>query len=264
MFGALLAALAASSTACTSQVVDAVLGCDDASCAGAPAQRVPLPVHRYSFDATGTDEVRDSIGGRSGVLVGARYGTDADAGSVVFAGEQLGEYVDLPSHMLWGLRDATLESWVKWRGGGRWQRVFDFGEDETGVRGQQGTSPRSYLFLAFKPEPRVAFKKPSSTEEIFADTGVPMVTDVQTHLAVVVDDTNQSLALYVDGRLGAIVDFPDSLSDIYDTSAWLGQSLYRIDAEFGGSMAEFRIYDTALSADQLLDTYLAGPNALAQ
>ena len=256
-------AIGAFVSACSSQSVDAVIGCQ-AGCAGNSGQSGLRPVHRYSFDASGTNEVLDSIGDRHGTLVGGRYGTDAELGSVVLAGDFSGEYVDLPQHLLWGLRNASFEAWVTWRGGARWQRVFDFGEDETGIAGSRSAPPRSYLFLTFRPAPRVAFKKPPlSSAEVIVDAAVDMPEGVLTHLGVVVDEDNRSLTLYMEGRAAGSSQFFDSLSDIYDVNDWLGRSLFPIDADLGGSISEFRIYDRALTAEQMFASYAAGPDALA-
>ena len=96
--------------------------------------------------------------GWNGVLVGAVYGEGEAAGTVLLAGKDSNQYVDLPNHLLDGLKDVTLEAWVIWAGGGAWQRIFDFGEDETGVDGSRNGVPRSYIFLSFNPRPRFALR----------------------------------------------------------------------------------------------------------
>jgi hypothetical protein len=51
-----------------------------------------------------------------------------------------------------------------------------------------------------------------------------------------------------------------SLSAINDINCWLGRSQYSADADFGGSIDEFRIYSAALTALQVRTSNLAGPN----
>ena len=265
-------ALVSLAIGCSSQTVEAVSGgCDPANCAGSggaagsPNTGQVRPIHRYSFDANDGVQAIDSIGQATGTLVGAEFGVDENGGGAVqMAGETSGQYVDLPSHLVTGLRDATFESWCTWQGiGGPWQRIFDFGEDETGVEDSRSTSPRSYLFLAVRPNPRAAFKKPPTVnQEIGVNGSSSMPVGVLTHLAVVIDETNQRMLLYVNGREEDSTKFDASLTEIYDVTFWLGRSLYRADADFAGSMSEFRIYDRALTAAQVLASYGAGADAL--
>jgi len=257
---------------CSSQTVEAVSGgCDPADCgasggaAGSPNSTPVRPIHRYSFQANDAGQAIDSIGQATGTLVGAEFGVDENGGGAVqMAGETSGQYVDLPSHLVTGLRDATFESWATWQGiGDPWQRIFDFGEDETGVKDSRTTSPRSYLFLAVRPNPRAAFKKPPTVnQEIGVNGSSSMPVGVLTHLAVVIDETNQRMLLYVNGREEDSTKFTGSLTEIYDVTFWLGRSLYRADDDFAGSFSEFRIYDRALTAGEVLASYGAGADAL--
>lgn len=288
---AVLLAGAAGALACSSHTIEAVGACVETKCdgvqsgqggggsnsggsssggsngtggssGGSSGSELVRPIHRYSFDANDSGQVTDSIGARNGTLIRGEFGRNEAAGTVVLAGENSDQYVDLPNHMLSGLRDATFESWATWLGGDPWQRIFDFGEDDTGVDDSRSGTPRSYFFLAVKPQPRVAFLKPPvHSAETVADGTMPMPVGVLTHLAVVVDERNQRLAIFVNGREEGSNRFTGSLTDVYDVNAWLGRSLFRADADYGGSFSEFRIYDRALTAAQVLASYAAGPDA---
>jgi len=223
-------------------------------------------IHRYSFDASpdGT-EVVDSVGGLNGALVGAVYGTGEATGTVLLAGKATNQYVDLPNHLLDGLKDVTFEAWVSWAGGDPWQRIFDFGEDDTGVDGSRAGQPRSYAFLACIPRPRFAFRPPPvQSAEILMTGATPFPTGSLTHVAVVIDDTAQLASLFVNGLESASTRFVGSLSDVYDVNNWLGRSQYIADAGFEGSFSEFRIYGRALSASDLAASFAAGPDARVQ
>jgi hypothetical protein len=220
-------------------------------------------VHRYSFDAS-TDgiEVVDSLPGRSGALVGATYGEGDAAGTVILAGKDSNQYVDLPNHLLAGLKDVTLEAWVTWAGGAQWQRIFDFGEDETGVDGSRNGVPRSYLFLSCNPRPRFAFKVPPSQSSELVMTGSnPIATAQLTQLGVVISETEQRASLFVDGLEVASTRFAGAVSDVYDVNNWLGRSQFLADPGFEGSFTEFRIYGSALSASEVAASFAAGPDA---
>lgn len=265
--------------ACGPQSIDAV-SCEKGPCAtagaggaggssgsGNPVQAgaggVLALVHRFSFDASPDGvEVVDSVGGRSGALVGAVYGVGEAAGTVLLAGKDSSQYVDLPNHLLDGLKDVTFEAWVIWAGGGTWQRIFDFGEDETGVDGSRTGRPRSYVFLACNPEPRFAFEQPPArSTEIVMTGATPFPMANLTHVAVVINETEQQAALFVDGLQTASTHFPGTLSDVYDVNNWLGRSQYLADPGFEGSFSEFRIYNRALSATELATSFESGPDA---
>jgi len=223
-------------------------------------------VHRYSFDASPDGvEVVDSVRGRNGALVGAVYGEGEAAGTVLLAGKDSNQYVNLPNHLLDGLRDATFEAWVTWAGGGAWQRIFDFGDDDTGVDGSRNGLPRSYVFLAFIPRPRFAFQQPpAQSSETVMTGGAQFPTGSSTQVAVVINETEQLASLFVDGAEATSTRFTGSLSDVYDVNNWLGRSQYLADPSFEGSFSEFRIYARALSASELARSFDAGPDALLQ
>jgi len=223
-------------------------------------------LHRYSFDVSPDGvEVVDSVQGRNGALVGAVYGDGEAAGTVLLAGKDSNQYVDLPNHLLDGLQDATLEAWVIWAGGAAWQRVFDFGEDGSGVDGSRNGAPRSYVFFSCNPRPRFAFKQPpDQSSEIVMTGGAAVASGRLTQLAVTIDESAQLASLYVDGVEAASTRFAGKLSDVYDVNNWLGRSEYLADPGFEGSFTEFRIYGMALSASQLAASFAAGPDAIVQ
>ena len=121
--------------------------------AGASTGGAGALVHRYTFRGEGID-VTDSVGTANGNVLGT---TLDGKGSVSVIDTSPEQYVELPSFILRGLRNATFEAWVTWSGGAEWQRIFDFGEDLSGEHGSRGTG-RSYLF--FTPD--------DGSEDLFA------------------------------------------------------------------------------------------------
>jgi len=220
-------------------------------------------LYRYSFDASADGiEVVDSVQGRNGTLMGAVYGDGDAAGTVLLAGKDSNQYVDLPNHLLAGLKDVTFEAWVTWAGGGAWQRIFDFGEDETGVDGSRNGAPRSYVFLSCNPRPRFAFEQPPSQSAEIVMTGASAFpTGKLAHVAVVISETEQRAWLFVDGAEAASTRFLGTLLDVYDVNNWLGRSQYLADPGFEGSFDEFRIYGRALTASEVAASFEAGPEA---
>jgi hypothetical protein len=238
-------------------------GSSGSAAAGMGGIGVQRLVHRFSFDASPDGlEVVDSMAGLSGTLVGATYGEGDAAGTVLLAGKDSNQYVDLPNHLLAGLKDVTLEAWVTWAGGSAWQRIFDLGEDDTGVDGSRNGVPRSYVFLSCNPKPRFAFKQPpAQSSEIIMTGPNPIPTGQLTQLAVVINETEQRAAMFVDGLEVASTNFVGTILDVYDVNDWLGRSQFLADPGFEGSFTEFRIYGSALTASELSASFAAGPDA---
>jgi hypothetical protein len=229
-------------------------------------------IHRYAFNGTGT-VATDSVGTADGSVQG---GTNArqsggvvalsgDLNSAGYAGEG---FVALPSNILSGLTNATFEAWVTWDGAGRtggtaWQRIFDIG-DQTGT----GSSAvgRTYLFVSASAGTtggplRAAYTTNGTTNEtlINASSGA-LPTGTRKHIALVVDDPNNTMSLYLDGAVVGFVQLNGVLASINDNNCWLGRSQFAVDPEFNGSLDEFRIYNVALSATQVQSSFAAGPN----
>jgi hypothetical protein len=243
--------------------------------------------HRYSFDGTG-DIASDTAGlvpdaavdpalpAADGVVVNT---TLTGSASVSLAGGMNGDdtddqYVRLPSGLLAGLESVTVEAWVTWYGGRTWQRIFDFGSNDSGVPDAQGSAGTSYLFLTTSYHvdedvnlARCAFKHPDFVLEVVVDATRPFPIGIETHVAVVLDAANDTLSLYLDGTLegsaqGAAVPpgIPLRANLVVDQNNWLGRSQYVADAELSASIEELRIYAAPLTSAQLRTSMAAGPN----
>ncbi len=222
-------------------------------------------IHRYSFTGLGTT-VTDSVDGAHGTVVNTELN---DSGSLDLAGTPTDQYVDLPNGLISGLVDASFEVWFTWNGSTSssddWQRIFDFGnsDDEEDVQGYGIT----YIFLSPRnglvPKGIVlSYSINGSLAEIPAIASDPAQIGAVTHLGAVFDDTNDRMWLYVNGEPDPSegVRFTGALSAINDENNWLGRSQYNTDPELGASLHEFRIYDVALSAEQIQASYIAGPD----
>jgi hypothetical protein len=266
-----------------------------------------LLAHRYSFNGVGA-QVPDSVGMEDGNLQNTQLAGD---GTVILAGTQSDQFVDLPNRILSdpNLRSVTLEAWVLWSGGAVWQRIFDFGASDALTEGLQGGAGTSYLFLttrtpvvsnptAFAPQNgslRVSYRRPGSREAevtLDAETVMPSGGDVPTHVAVVIDQEAKRMSLYIDGVLqngtayfrnpeGTFIRIPGAydwggaytlmdgttyypeaidLSSIDDINSWLGRSQFQDDAELQGTYYEFRMYEGALTPEELAFSFQAGPD----
>jgi hypothetical protein len=216
--------------------------------------------HRYSFNGSGT-VATDSIGTAHGAIINtALNGT----GVLALAGMTSGQYVDLPNGILAGLGDATFEVWLTWSGGDMWQRIFDFGSSGSEGTPAMGTS---YLFLTPRganPTARATFSANGREGEVPVDASSALPTMTLSHVAVVVNDSLDTLALYIDGASVSSVPFTGHLSQVSDINNWLGRSQFSADPALGATLTEFRIYRTALSAKQIELSHSSGPDATLQ
>jgi hypothetical protein len=245
-------------------------GCAFPDTEDVPEAAACLPIrdvleHRYSFTDTSTTVI-DSVSGWNGTLFGDIV---PSAGALMLGGERRGEYVNLPNGILSRRTSITIEAWVTWAGGAEWQRIFDFGDDDTSMEGSRSVG-RTYLFLTplagDVPVARVAFQGPTIREEavVNARRMLPIATPVQ--VVFTFDDETKRLALYFDGELeadkvlDATDDVPMNLETVNDINCWLGRSQFSVDADFGGSIDEFRIYSAPLTALQVRALHAAGPN----
>jgi hypothetical protein len=226
---------------------------------GAPEACAPLKqalVHRYAFGGSGA-VAEDSIGTANGTVVGSVL---TGSGSVVLNGAD--QFVDLPNGLISRLQSATFEAWVTVALGiGTYSHLLDFGSS-TGAEGSQ-SSGRSFLFLApgsnASDVMRVAISLNGSGGESKVDSAFIPV-GVLTHVAVVIDDPADTMLLYRDGALKGMVSVTSPLSMIADVNNWLGRSQFASDANFKGSIHEFRVYDVALSSADLKQSAMLGPD----
>ena len=212
--------------------------------------------HRYAFTGTGST-IKDSKGTADAAAINMSLG---DTGNLEFSmGDQ---YADLPNGIVSKLTNVSLEAWVTWQGGAVWQRIFDFGEDSTGVENNRGTGG-SYIFLSPRGDAnflRAVYRKPA-TPEVVIDAMPSLISGDPTQLVLVLDDDHDLMSLYVNGAPVGSAVFVDHLSDVNDVNNWLGRSQFATDPPFVGNMQEFRVYSVALSADQVAYSFSKGADA---
>lgn len=214
------------------------------------------PVHRYSFN-DGT--ANDALGTLHGTPLG---GATISGGSVNLSGAA--QYVNFPGNDIAALGAATgavsIEAWGTYNSAtGTWSRVFDFGA----VSGNNG---RNYVFVTPRSgnggtRAAISDADPGFNNEDLAE-GLTTATGTASHIVAVFDDANNQLTLYVNGVpvAGTTMDIP--LSAVNNATAYLGRSLYAPDAYLNGSIDEFRIYNYALTRNQVLGNFEAGPDTV--
>jgi arabinan endo-1,5-alpha-L-arabinosidase len=173
------------------------------------------------------------------LLGGAAIVTDPVRGPALqLAGTS--QHASLPAGAA-GLR--TFSAWVKWNGGGNWQRIFDFGRDTT-----------RWFFLCPKTDTGViqcalAADSDGYVHTIEATNALPV--GVWTHVAIALD--GRQGALYLNGQPVAVNNSVNLLpSDVGATRCYLGRSQFPADPYFSGRLDSVRLNERALSLAEIV------------
>ncbi len=217
--------------------------------AGATAlAQTPGLTHRYNFNRGAAD----LVGTADGTLQGAAALTN---GALVLDGTN--SYLALPANLVTGYTAISLEAWVTDFGSGSWARIFDFGNNTT-----------DYMFLSLPAgggNLRGAYTTNGNTaEQLLQWSGGRPPVGQESHIVWATDAATHLGRLYVNGvQVGVNTNLTYSPAILGPTvNNWLGRSQFSGDHYFYGAFDEFRIYNYALSSNQVVADYQAGPNAL--
>lgn len=245
-------------------------------------------IHRYSFndaagDASGA-QLTDSVGGAHGVVQGAGAVFTGSGLDLPGGASDSAAYGDLPNNLI-SVHDAvTVEGWVTVDATSNgWARVFDFGSTEPGGVGGEvtgpgntnggGTAGMDYFFLSatvgndYNTQRFEVRNVDGGTNIHTYDSTATTTAGVQYHFAATWandGDGTSTINLWRDGVHQVIDGGVDStLGDLNDVNNWLGRSTWLNDGNLDGTFDEFRIYNTALTGDQVAASYAAGADAAA-
>ncbi len=202
----------------------------------------------YAFEGNANDL---SGHGLNGTLCGdPRFWESVPGLGSALSFSGVSDYVDLPiGPLIKTMTNCTLTAWVSFAQGGSWTRIFDF-----------GTGTDRYMFLTPAAGKAGVMRFAITTT---SDAGESVVNARSTlpsgwhHVAVVIDGASKILYLYLDGDLlgsATTNTLPRHLGKT--TQNWLGRSQWADDDYFQGKLDDFRIYNRALSADEV--RYLVG------
>lgn len=197
-------------------------------------------VTHYPFEGS----ANDGVGGKHGALQGGSTGLPGYLAG--FGGGQaleldgVDDYVRLPVGVA-NFQDLTVAAWVRWDGGGNWQRVFDFGSE---IEKSMFLTPKNgggVIEWGFTTTRGGNFVGDAS----YYLTGSAMPVGVWTHLTVTLNA--DVMTLYVNG-----VPVDTRVNDLIDSLhsqvfCYLGKSMWNADPLFNGRIDDFRIYNHALS-----------------
>ena len=148
------------------------------------------------------------------------------------------DYLKLPYHV-GDMQQMTFAAWVKGGSTTAWQRIFDFGNGED-----------EYLFLTPTNGSVMRFeiKKDGVTQGLNAKAALG--TGKWKHVALTI--APNKVTIYIDGQESASsTSITLRPSDIAPTLSYLGRSQFIADPAFKGYMSNVRIYNYALTANEV-------------
>ena len=222
-------------------------------------------VHRYTFNKDSAD---DSIGNAHGIAEGNALITGGEL--FLFGGGWGDAYVDLPDGIASAASlngnqgEITVEAWVSLFSNSNWAVIFSLGN--SGPTPLDGNGFDGYYWQLI-PQNGSNGNLRSLTAVPYAD----MVTDDnavlptvgEIHVANVLNATENSNRIYVNGVLQAVGQLPQGFDPstfgvVGDNQNWIGRSQWN-DPGLNGQINEFRIYNTALDAAAVADSFAMGP-----
>jgi hypothetical protein len=200
---------------------------------------VDLIAH-YKFESS----AGDSLGFFHGTTTGSpAYATGYLGQAIDLDG--IDDHVALPAGVAnWD--EITIATWVYWRGGAQWQRIFDFGNNTS-----------SYLFLTPRSgNNTMRFAITNSGGEQVINTST-LTANQWVHVAVTLKGATGTL--YVNGSPAAFnTAITIRPADFNPVRNYIGQSQWP-DPLFNGLIDDFRIYNRALSASEIAAVYTGTP-----
>ncbi|MFC4069787.1 family 43 glycosylhydrolase [Actinoplanes subglobosus] len=209
---------------------------------------------RYQFDETSGTVARDTSGNDfNGTYVRTpAWGAGVQDGSFKMSGGSTSPYVTIPNGVLKGASAVTVSVWAKWTASttiNQW--IYALGPDSNKYLFTGPRNGSNVLFSAITTGSWQAEKQMSHSAALPGGSW--------QHLAVTIDGSNA--AMYLNGtKVASATGVTVKPSDLYDASknysGYVGRSLYSADPYYAGEVDDFRIYDVALSASEILE--LAG------
>lgn len=146
---------------------------------------------------------------------------------------------------------STINLWGKVNTFGGWQRFFEFANALAGATGNHrillGTSQNTQRLGLH------IYGGDTGTTSLYENSNITTI-DMNWHMySIVFNKTN--LKVFIDGT--SIVDktMTQELTSMVRQYSYIGKSSYSADAYFDGNISDFRIYSTALSAEDIKQLY---------
>ncbi|WP_186375393.1 immunoglobulin-like domain-containing protein [Paenibacillus xylanexedens] len=169
-----------------------------------------------------------------------------EAGVLSFIGGRTDSYVELPQGVLDGLTDITVSSIVNWSGKNAAEWLYALGRPNNNTHYTYFTPRYNANGLARLGIATNAWNNESST----STTGLK--NNEWKVVTTVVSGTDGTLTIYIDGVAVATGSTNgmtlEQIKNTSGSSGYIGKSFYPADPYFGGLIADFQIYDGAMTA----------------
>ena len=183
------------------------------------------------------NNTRDSsINLNHGATLGAVTYAEGKADSIAIDLNGQDAFVQLPATVV-NQKEITVATWVYWNGGTPWQRISEFGNNET-----------EYMNLT--PRLRFSFKNGGAEQRLNA----PALPEGEwAHVAVTLGESGAGL--YLNGEL---VDESTAIDtrpvDFKPVLNYIGRGIFQVPL-FNGRIDDFRIYNYELSGEEVFSLY---------
>ncbi|KAA8784353.1 DUF4959 domain-containing protein [Paenibacillus amylolyticus] len=203
----------------------------------------------YDMNDINGDTVIDQTGNFNGKWKNpskAEWIRTEDAGVLSFNGGRADSYVELPQGILDGLTDITVSSIVNWNGKNAAEWLYALGRPNNNTHYTYFTPRYNANGLARLGIATNAWNNESST----STTGLK--NNEWKVVTTVVSGKDGTLIIYIDGVAVASGSTNgmtlEQIKNTSGSSGYIGKSFYTADPYFGGLIADFQIYDGAMTA----------------
>jgi hypothetical protein len=215
--------------------------------------------HRFSFSE---GAVKDTAGSAEGTLKGTAKIAD---GKLVLENGDKGStdaglsYVEFKESLLPKAGSVSLVMWFTAKENPNFARLVNFGTTEN-------DAGSAFIYVTPRTQDgqaRAAISATDTASKTALDFAA--IDDNKPHcLAVIIDGTSKKLSVYVDGKSAATpVELGENTLDkVKATSNWIGKSSFPADGGLTAAIDEFRVYDHALTAEEVTAINKAGAEAL--
>lgn len=207
----------------------------------------------YDMNSIEGTTVKDSTGNFDGKLVNPQNADlikGTDAGAISFKGGSTSSYIEMPQGVLNNLNSITVSSLVNWKGVNEAEWLFALGQDSN-----------KYLFTTPKRNSgdrsaRAGLGITSWMNEAGANaTTGPLKSSEWKLITTVMSGVDKTIKLYIDGvEVGSGSTNGYTLAQINNVngrSGFIGRSFYSADPYFGGMIADFKVFNGALTATEV-------------
>jgi len=161
-------------------------------------------------------------------------------------------YVEIPNGTVNGLKDVSISAIVNWKGGVNSSWLYTL-----------GTNSGKYLFVTpsnNSSKLQTGFASGNNLSGWQTEKGVGdrsrLEPNTWSMITITFSSESNTLSLYRDGVLvGKNTDIPYELADIITSglpNGYIGKSFYKGDPYFSGELADFKIFDRAISQEEVI------------